>query len=91
MHQTIILFNLFLQLIKLTEKNQLKLSILLMAKNVRVQGIPVSIYYSENTKKRAENFVRYCFFKNDEVLHKGDCILKKWAKRIWHKFLKRKR
>lgn len=34
-----------------------------MTKNVGVQGIPVSAFYSEEHKHLAENFVRYCFIK----------------------------
>ncbi|KAF5295566.1 hypothetical protein FQR65_LT10429 [Abscondita terminalis] len=33
------------------------------AKNVRVLGIPVSIFYSKPSKHQGENFLRFCFIK----------------------------
>lgn len=40
-----------------------------MTKNVGLQGIPPSAFYSKGNKKLAENFVRYCFIK---VLENAD-------------------
>lgn len=34
-----------------------------MSKNVKLQGIPPSAFYSEANKQLGENFVRYCFIK----------------------------
>lgn len=34
-----------------------------MTKNVGLQGIPPSAFYSVPNKGLGENFVRYCFFK----------------------------
>lgn len=34
-----------------------------MTKNVGLQGIPPSAFYSEGNKSLAEDFVRYCFIK----------------------------
>lgn len=34
-----------------------------MTKNVGVQGIPPTCFYSKGNKSLAENFVRYCFIK----------------------------
>ena len=34
-----------------------------MTKNLGLQGIPPSAFYTERDKSLAENFVRYCFFK----------------------------
>lgn len=34
-----------------------------MTKNVGLQGIPTSAFYSEPHKHLAENYVRYCFIK----------------------------
>lgn len=34
-----------------------------MTKNVGLQGIPPSAFYSEGNKPLAEDFVRYCFIK----------------------------
>ncbi|XP_019868643.2 kynurenine aminotransferase isoform X2 [Aethina tumida] len=49
-----------------------------MTKNVGIQGIPPSAFYSTPNKKLAENFVRYCFIKTDENLQKAADILHKW-------------
>lgn len=49
-----------------------------MSKNLRLQGIPPSAFYSEDNKHLIENFVRYCFFKKDENLQKAADILKNW-------------
>lgn len=34
-----------------------------LAKNVKLQGIPFSAFYSEENKHMAENYLRFCFFK----------------------------
>lgn len=34
-----------------------------MTKNVGLQGIPPTAFYSEKNKPLAENYVRYCFIK----------------------------
>lgn len=49
-----------------------------MTKNVGLQGIPPSAFYSEPNKHLAEDFVRYCFFKKDETLQKAETILNNW-------------
>lgn len=49
-----------------------------MIKNVGIQGIPFSAFYSEENKSLGENFVRYCFFKKDENLSKAATIFKSW-------------
>lgn len=49
-----------------------------MTKNVGLQGIPPTAFYSEPNKHLAENFVRYCFFKKDENLQKAAEILNGW-------------
>nr|CAI5839730.1 unnamed protein product [Callosobruchus analis] len=49
-----------------------------MTKNVGLQGIPPTAFYSEAHKPLAENTVRYCFMKKDENLTKAAEILKKW-------------
>ncbi|KAI4459771.1 Pyridoxal phosphate-dependent transferase [Holotrichia oblita] len=49
-----------------------------MTKNVGLQGIPVSAFYSDAHKHIAEDFVRYCFIKKDENLKKACNILTKW-------------
>ncbi|XP_063912866.1 kynurenine aminotransferase-like [Zophobas morio] len=49
-----------------------------MTKNLGLQGIPPSAFYTERDKSLAENFVRYCFFKKHENLEEAARILKKW-------------
>jgi kynurenine---oxoglutarate transaminase / cysteine-S-conjugate beta-lyase / glutamine---phenylpyruvate transaminase len=49
-----------------------------MSKNVGLQGIPPTAFYSRSHKNLAENYVRYCFFKKDENLKKAAEILQKW-------------
>lgn len=49
-----------------------------MTKNVGLQGIPPSAFYSDPHKNLGENFVRYCFIKKDENLQKAADILRKW-------------
>lgn len=34
-----------------------------LAKNVKLQGIPFSAFYSRKNKYMAENYLRFCFFK----------------------------
>lgn len=48
-------------------------------KNVGLQGIPPSVFFSEPHKTLMEDFVRYCFFKKDENLQKASDILKNWV------------
>lgn len=49
-----------------------------MTKNLGLQGIPPSAFYSEPNKHLAEDYVRYCFFKKDENLQKAADILVNW-------------
>lgn len=49
-----------------------------MTKNMGLQGIPPSAFYSEKNKPLAENYVRYCFMKKDENLQKASELLKNW-------------
>lgn len=34
-----------------------------LSKNIKLQGIPFSAFYTENHKHMAENYLRFCFFK----------------------------
>lgn len=34
-----------------------------LSKNVKLQGIPYSVFFSEGSKTIAEDYVRFCFFK----------------------------
>jgi len=52
-----------------------------MSKNVKLQGIPPSAFYSEQNKGLGENFVRYCFIKNDDTLQKAAQILSTWKEK----------
>ncbi|KAJ8681295.1 hypothetical protein QAD02_017082 [Eretmocerus hayati] len=49
-----------------------------MTKNVGVQGIPPSAFYSEEHKHLGEDNVRFCFIKKDENLKKTEDILLAW-------------
>ncbi|XP_061928982.1 kynurenine aminotransferase isoform X1 [Apis cerana] len=49
-----------------------------MTKNVGIQGIPPSAFYSSEHKYLGEDNVRYCFIKKDENLKKAAEILMKW-------------
>ncbi|XP_075226350.1 kynurenine aminotransferase isoform X2 [Lycorma delicatula] len=49
-----------------------------MSKNVKLQGIPPSAFYSEQNKPLGEEYVRYCFIKKDENLKQAENILKAW-------------
>lgn len=49
-----------------------------MTKNVGVQGIPPSAFYSREHKHLGEDNVRYCFIKKDENLKEAAKILTNW-------------
>ncbi len=49
-----------------------------MVKNLGLQGIPPSAFYSSDHKHLGENYVRYCFFKDDDYLKKCADLLAKW-------------
>jgi hypothetical protein len=49
-----------------------------MTKNVGLQGIPSTIFYSEPNKPLGESFVRYCFCKKNQTLEKAAQLLNKW-------------
>lgn len=48
-----------------------------MTKNMGLQGIPPSAFYSQDHKNLGENFVRYCFIKKQENLEKASQLLEK--------------
>lgn len=52
-----------------------------MIKNVGLQGIPPSVFYTKEHRALIENYVRYCFFKKDENLQKAEQILKSWVEK----------
>jgi kynurenine---oxoglutarate transaminase / cysteine-S-conjugate beta-lyase / glutamine---phenylpyruvate transaminase len=49
-----------------------------MTKNIALQGIPPSAFYTKPNKHLGENFVRYCFGKKNETLEEAANILKNW-------------
>ncbi|XP_018576405.1 kynurenine--oxoglutarate transaminase 3 [Anoplophora glabripennis] len=49
-----------------------------MTKNVGLQAIPSTAFYSVPHKPLAENYVRYCFIKKDENLKQAAELLRKW-------------
>ncbi|XP_076252879.1 kynurenine aminotransferase-like isoform X1 [Rhynchophorus ferrugineus] len=49
-----------------------------MTKNIGLQGIPPTAFYNESHKPLGENFVRYCFIKQDKNLQAAADILRKW-------------
>ncbi|KAJ8936809.1 hypothetical protein NQ314_012163 [Rhamnusium bicolor] len=49
-----------------------------MTKNIGLQGIPPTAFYSKPNKSLAENLVRYCFIKKDQNLEEAASILRKW-------------
>lgn len=51
-----------------------------MTKQLGLQGIPPSAFYSEPNKHLAEDFVRYCFFKDDATMQQAADILKQLKK-----------
>ncbi|XP_001951376.2 kynurenine--oxoglutarate transaminase 3 [Acyrthosiphon pisum] len=53
-----------------------------LSKNVKLQGIPFSAFYSEPHKNMAENYLRFCFFKKDETLNKAEDILTTWTRNL---------
>ncbi|KAJ8980218.1 hypothetical protein NQ317_010214 [Molorchus minor] len=42
-----------------------------MVKNIGLQGIPPTVFYNENNKKIIENYVRFCFIKEEANLVKA--------------------
>ncbi|XP_025417814.1 kynurenine--oxoglutarate transaminase 3-like isoform X2 [Sipha flava] len=53
-----------------------------LSKNVKLQSIPYSIFYSEESKVLAEDFMRLCFFKKDETLKEAEKILSTWTSKL---------
>ncbi|KAK3771364.1 hypothetical protein RRG08_050415 [Elysia crispata] len=50
-----------------------------LIKNKKLAVIPPSAFYCDEHKHLGENFIRFCFIKNDSTLEKASCILKEWA------------
>lgn len=49
-----------------------------MVKNLGIQGIPPTIFYSAHHKVLGENYIRFCFLKKIDVLQKAASILENW-------------
>lgn len=49
-----------------------------MTKNISLQGIPPSAFYTAPNKHLGEDFVRYCYIKKNETLQEAEKILKEW-------------
>jgi kynurenine---oxoglutarate transaminase / cysteine-S-conjugate beta-lyase / glutamine---phenylpyruvate transaminase len=49
-----------------------------MTKNISLQGIPPSAFYTTPNKHLGEDFVRYCYIKKNETLQEAANILKQW-------------
>lgn len=47
-----------------------------LSKTKKLQGIPPSAFYCEEHKHLAENYIRFCFIKDDQTLEKAENILK---------------
>ncbi|RWS18869.1 Kynurenine--oxoglutarate transaminase 3-like protein, partial [Leptotrombidium deliense] len=43
-----------------------------LSKNKKLHGIPPSAFYSNQNKKIAENFIRFCFAKKDDTLKNAE-------------------
>lgn len=47
-----------------------------------IQGlatIPVSAFYSPEHRKDFQNYIRFCFVKEDSTLNAAEDILRKWS------------
>ncbi|KAM4663342.1 uncharacterized protein O3C94_011564 [Discoglossus pictus] len=51
-----------------------------LMKNKRLAAIPMSAFYSAPHKKLFDNFIRFCFVKEDSTLEAAEKILKTWSK-----------
>ncbi|XP_063792574.1 kynurenine--oxoglutarate transaminase 1 isoform X2 [Pseudophryne corroboree] len=50
-----------------------------MMKNKQLAAIPVSAFYSVPHQKMFENYIRFCFVKEDATLDAAEKILQKWS------------
>ncbi|CAI6356092.1 unnamed protein product [Macrosiphum euphorbiae] len=53
-----------------------------LSKNVKLQSIPFSIFFSERSKLCAQDYMRLCFFKKDETLKEAEKILTTWTSNL---------
>lgn len=52
-----------------------------MIKHKKLAAIPVSAFYSCESKKQFEKYIRFCFIKQDSTLAAAEKILKNWNKK----------
>ncbi|KAM4019632.1 kynurenine--oxoglutarate transaminase 1 isoform 2-T5 [Anomaloglossus baeobatrachus] len=50
-----------------------------MMKHKQLAAIPVTAFYSAAHKKQFENYIRFCFVKEDSTLEAAEKILQKWS------------
>ncbi|XP_076436323.1 kynurenine aminotransferase-like isoform X2 [Babylonia areolata] len=53
-----------------------------MIKEKKLAAIPPSAFYSADHKTMGENYIRFCFIKEDSTLAKAEEILKKWKEEM---------
>lgn len=53
-----------------------------LSRHRKLQGIPPSAFFSEPHKHIGENYIRFCFIKNEDSLKKAEQILKDWRKEL---------
>lgn len=53
-----------------------------LTKNRKLQGIPMSAFYSKEHKSLGENLIRFCFIKTDETLTKAADIIRDLKKSL---------
>ncbi|XP_077986429.1 kynurenine aminotransferase-like [Glandiceps talaboti] len=51
-----------------------------LIKNKGIGAIPPSAFYSKEHKHLGENYIRFCFIKEDSTLDKAEKIIKEWKK-----------
>ncbi|XP_050528592.1 kynurenine aminotransferase isoform X2 [Daktulosphaira vitifoliae] len=56
-----------------------------LVKNFKLQGIPFSVFFSEQNKDWASDYLRFCFFKKDETLKQFEEIATKFSNTISQK------
>ncbi|KAM9324322.1 uncharacterized protein PAF06_000347 [Gastrophryne carolinensis] len=50
-----------------------------MMRNKQLAAIPVSAFFSDPHKKKFENYIRFCFVKEESTLDAAEEILQKWS------------
>ena len=55
-----------------------------LSKNRKLQGIPPSAFFSQPHKSIGEDYIRFCFIKQQDTLEKAKQILKNWRQELEH-------